>query len=81
VAQTSNLNTGSSIPTTNIWDSAAIEESEIKDDNLKLLFVNLYQNLNRMSLSIVSKDNGIYDTQALLSEQTFFPLPGAALTG
>lgn len=67
-------NVGSFVPTTNIWDSAEIEQLDIKPE-LKELLVRLYQNLNRMSLALNTKDTGIYNNSQFVNSQIWFPNP------
>ena len=67
-------NTGSFIPTTNIWSVEEIQAANISPE-LKEVLIRLYQNLNRMALSINSRDAGYYATSEFVNGQLFFPNP------
>ena len=81
MAQIDNKDLGAFIPTTQLWDVSEIYEQDIGDEKLKELLVRLYQNLNRMALSVNVKDSGYYDTQEFVTGQQFFPLPGLTSAG
>jgi len=66
---------GSFIPTTNIWDVNQVNDLENVQPELKELLVRLYQNLNRMSLALNTKDSGYYVTNEFATGQNFFPNP------
>ena len=68
----SNLNFGSFVPTTFVWEIQQIQSSNI-DENLKDILVRLYQNLNQVVLPINTKDTGIYDLSEFVNGQVFFP--------
>lgn len=80
MAQTKNNDQGAFVPTTQLWDPSEIESLEISED-LKQLFVRMYQQLNRMALSVDVKDSGFYDVQEFLTGQQYFPKPGLDSTG
>ena len=66
---------GSYIPTTNIWDPTELYQSDI-DPKLKEILIRMYQNLNRMSLVVNSKETGIYtDLFEFVNSQSWFPNP------
>ena len=66
---------GSFIPTTNIWDVNQVNDLEDIKPELKELLVRLYQNLNRMSLVLNTKDSGFYVTNEFTTGQVYFPNP------
>ena len=68
-------NSGSFIPTTNIWDVAGqIQQLNISPD-FKELLIRLYQNLNLISINVNLRDAGYYDTSEFVNGQLFFPNP------
>lgn len=75
MAQGSNTDQGSFVPTTNIWDPTEIYSTEVTSPDFKELMVRLYQNLNKMAISLNLKDTGYYDTQEFVTGQLFFPDP------
>jgi len=81
MAQTSNKDLGAFIPTTQLWDVSEVYEGNVGNDDLKELLVRLYQNLNRMALSLNVKESAYYDTQEFVTGQQFFPLPGLNSSG
>ena len=75
----SNLNFGSFVPTTSVWEIQQIQSSKI-DQNLKEILVRLYQNINNMAIVLNGKDSAMYDTREFLTGQTFFPTLNQAQT-
>lgn len=73
------LNFGSFVPTTNVWEIQQIQSSNI-DSNLKEILVRLYQNINNISNVLNSKDSGFYSTEEFLTGKLFFPLTGQTET-
>ena len=65
-------NIGYYVPTTNVWDIQQINTVDFNSSDFKELLVNLYQNLNKMSLAINARDNGMYFTQELVDNQQWF---------
>lgn len=70
---TSNLSF--SVPTTNIWDIAQLQEVDINSDEFKELLVRLYQNVNNIAVAVNAKDTGFYDVNEYLNSQVYFPNP------
>lgn len=64
---------GSFVQTTFILDVARINEIDVNSDEFKELLVRLYQNLNRMVLSLNAKDTGFYALNQFVPGQQFFP--------
>lgn len=68
-------NTGSFVPTTNVWDVNQIYSTEVTSPEFKELLVRLYQNLNNIANVLNVKDTGAYNTFELINGQQFFPDP------
>ena len=66
---------GSFVGTTNVWDVSEIYSTDINSEEFKELLVRLYQNLNRISLSLNTKDTGSYDTLEFVTGANFFSNP------
>ena len=66
---------GSFVPTTNIWDVSDINSLKETEPELKELLVRLYQNLNRISLALNTKDSGFYVTNEFVTGSIYFPNP------
>lgn len=67
------------LPTTEVWDVSEIYSTEVTSPEFKELLVRMYQNLNRMALSINVRDAGYYATQEFVNGQQYFQNP--ALSG
>jgi hypothetical protein len=65
-------NTGSFVPTTNVWDVAEIYELKDVSEDFRELLVRLYQNLNLMSEVLNTKDSAYYITDQFISSQLYF---------
>lgn len=65
------INTGSFIPTTNVWDVSQIYETDIGSPEFKELFVRLYQNVNNIVLALNTKDSAFYLTEQFVNGQVF----------
>jgi len=63
--------TGTALPTTYIWELAAIEDLKI-DPDFKRLLLRLYQNIAETNSAVNTKANGIYDRQVATSSKLFF---------
>jgi len=71
---------GSFVPTTWILDVASIRSIDVNSDEFKELLVRLYQNLNRMVLSLNAKENGFYALNQVVTGKQYFPsTPGTSL--
>jgi len=66
------IDTGSFVPSTNVWDVSDIYEVDVTSDDFKELLVRLYQNLNLMSLVLNSKDSAFYLNEEFVTSQLFF---------
>lgn len=64
------------ISTTNVWDTSQLYSSDFGNkDDLRELFVRLYQNINNIVLVLNQKDTGCYFLQEFINSQVFFPNP------
>jgi hypothetical protein len=68
-------NSGSFVPTTNVWDVSEIYSIEKIDPKLQELLVRLYQNLNLMSLTLNTKESGFYVLNQFVDGNVWFPNP------
>lgn len=66
---------GSFIPSNQIWDTSEIEGNEKLNPELKELFIRLYQNLNGMAMAVNGKDTGIYHTDEFVTGKLYPPDP------
>ncbi len=65
-------NTGSFIPTTNVWDVSRIAEVDVKSPEFKELLVRLYQNINNIALVLNTKETGYCLTQEFNTSKMLF---------
>lgn len=66
---------GSFIPTTQVWDVSQLYQIEDISPQLKELLVRMYQNLNRMAINVNLKDTGYYDIRPFVDSCLWFPNP------
>jgi len=66
------INTGSYVPTTNIWDVGRLYEVDVNSDEFKELLVRLYQNINNIALVLNTKVTGYNINQEFLSGKLFY---------
>ncbi len=66
------INTGSYVPTTNIWDIGQLYETEVNSPEFKELIVRLYQNINNIAVALNTKSTGYYINQEFVSGKLFF---------
>lgn len=66
------INTGSYVPTTNVWDVALLHETEVNSPEFKELLVRLYQNVNNIAVALNTKSTGYYIEQEFVSGKLFF---------
>lgn len=67
--------TGLYVSSTNVWDISSFFTGELTQDQLRELFVRLYQNINNISTALNLKDSGYYDLTEFNCGQQFFPNP------
>lgn len=70
-------NTGSFIPTTNIWDVSEIQNTDVTSPQFKELIIRMYQNINAIALAVNTKDTGYYPLFEMVNSQLWFPDPTA----
>jgi hypothetical protein len=66
------VNTGSFVPTTSLFDVSRLYEIEVSSPEFKELLVRLYQAVNNISLVLNTKDSAFYLTQEFANSQQFF---------
>lgn len=66
------INTGSYVATTNVWDVSRLYEIEVNSPEFKELLVRLYQNINNISLVLNTKSTGYYINQEFVSGKLFY---------
>lgn len=71
------INYGSYVPTTNIWDVGQLYDVDVNSEEFKELLVRLYQNLNLIATVLNTKATGYYINQQFVSGKLFFN-PAAA---
>jgi hypothetical protein len=64
-------NTGSFIPTTQVWNTSEIYAADLAPE-LQELFVRMYQNLGIMTDVLNTKDFAFYLTQELVNSQSYY---------
>lgn len=64
-------NTGSFVPTTNVWDVQQIQEVDVRSPEFKELLVRLYQTVNNIAISLNGKDSALYTTYEFVSGQIY----------
>jgi hypothetical protein len=69
------INAGAFLPTTNIWDTAEIEDIDVRSEEFKELLIKLYRNINNIALSVNIRDAGFYPQTEFINGQLFFPNP------
>lgn len=65
-------NVGLYLPTTDVYEINQILNADINLDELKLLMVRLYQNLNAIALAVNLKDSALYVENQFVNNQMFF---------
>jgi len=68
-------NMGAFVPTTNVWDPTELMDVDLNSPAFREILIRLYQNLNRLALSINIRDAGLYPLQEFVNGQQFFPNP------
>ena len=65
-------NTGSYVPTTNVWEVARLYEVDVNSPDFKELLVRLYQNVNNIAIVLNTKATGYYINEEFVSGKLFF---------
>lgn len=66
---------GSFVPTTQVWDVAAIQEIDVTSPEFKELMVRLYQQINNIAVVLNTKDTGLYQLSEFVNGQLYFNNP------
>lgn len=66
------MNTGSYVPTTSVWDVAQVYETDVNSPEFKELLVRLYQNVNNIALVLNTKSTGYYINEEFVSGKLFY---------
>ena len=67
------------VPTTNVWDIARINDIDVTSPDFKALLVSMYQNINKISVSLNTRDNGYYMTKELIDNQQWFNVDNSTI--
>jgi len=59
-------------PTTQVWDVGEVQSANIDNKALKELLIRMYQNLNRMALSVDARQSGEYALIEAMNAQKWF---------
>lgn len=65
------IDTGSYVPTTQIWETSDITSLEVSSPEFKELLVRLYQNINTIALVLNTKVSGYFINQEFASGKLF----------
>ena len=68
-------NTGSFVPTTQIWDVVDIQKMDTQSAEFKELIVRMYQQINTIAIVTNTKDTGYYPLFEMVNGQLWFPDP------
>lgn len=66
------INTGSYVASTNVWDIGQLYQVEVGSPEFKELLVRLYQNVNNIALVLNTKTSGYNITQEFVSSKLFY---------
>lgn len=66
------INYGSFVPTTNVWDVSQLYSTDVNSPEFKELLVRLYQNINNIALVLNTKSTGYYINQQFVSSKLFY---------
>jgi hypothetical protein len=66
------INTGSYVPTTNVWEVARLYEVDVNSPDFKELLVRLYQNVNNIAIALNTKATGYYLNEEFVSGKLFY---------
>lgn len=73
------INTGLYVPTTNVWETQVLQQTDVNSQEFKRLLVRLYENINRITIALNQKDSALYDLTEFVDGQLFFPLVGNSI--
>lgn len=66
------INTGSFVPITNVWDVSQVYEINVNSPEFKELLVRLYQNINNIAQVLNSKDSAFYLNEEFVTSQLYY---------
>jgi hypothetical protein len=66
---------GSFVPTTQVWDIAQLQETDVTSPEFKELLVRLYQQIGNIAIVLNTKDTGIYAVSEFVNGQVWFNNP------
>lgn len=66
------INTGSFVPTTNVWDISRLYDVEVGSPEFKELLVRLYQNVNTIAIVLNAKCSGYYINEEFVNGKLYF---------
>lgn len=72
---------GSFVPTTNVWDVQSLQDIDVTSPDFKELMIRLYQNINKISLVLNTKETGYYTLTPYTCGQLFFPNRDPSVAG
>lgn len=66
------INTGSFVQTTNVWDLSGIKDVDVTSPEFKELLIRLYQNVNNIAVALNTKDTGYYLLEEFATGRLYF---------
>lgn len=66
-----NIDAGSFVPTTNIWDVTELQEIDVNSDRFKELLVRLYQYINLIAVVLNAKESAYYIGQEFNTSELY----------
>lgn len=69
------------VVTTNIWEiQQRLDQVDINSPEFKKLLVDMYQNINKLSLAVNARDNGFNTLQEVVTNQQWFSVDNSTLS-
>jgi hypothetical protein len=68
-------NYGLFVRTTDVWDTAELQDIDVTSDAFKELLVRLYQNINNIAVATNAKDSAFYNNSEFVTGGQFFANP------
>ncbi len=66
------INTGSFVPTTNVWEVQHLLDVDVNSTEFKELMVRLYQNINNIAIVLNAKCSGYYINEEFVNGKLYF---------
>ena len=66
------INTGSFVPTTNVWEVQHLFDVDVNSTEFKELMVRLYQNVNSIAIVLNAKCSGYYINEEFVNGKLYF---------